>query len=168
MESWLIRIDAELLKQALIQLITFLLYFVVIKKFFYDKINGIIQQRKEMVAASLNDAKAADDKAEQLEKEYEQRVGEIENERVEIIKKAAEDAQQVKERIVSEAREQANAIIESASKEVEAQKAKAQEEFKDAIVEMTMDAAEKVVGKSLSKEDHLSLINESISMFKEV
>lgn len=168
MESWLIRIDAELLKQALIQLITFLLYFVVIKKFFYDKINGMIQQRKEMVSASLNEAKAADDKAEQLEKEYEARVGEIENERVEIIKKAAEDAQQVKERIVNEAREQANAIIENAGKEVEAQKAKAQEEFKDAIIDMTMEAAEKVVKKSLSKEDHLALINESISMFKEV
>lgn len=168
MESWLIRIDAELLKQALIQLITFLLYFVVIKKFFYDKINGMIQQRKEMVSASLNEAKAADDKAEQLEKEYEARVGEIENERVEIIRKAAEDAQQVKERIVNEAREQANAIIENAGKEVEAQKAKAQEEFKDAIIDMTMEAAEKVVKKSLSKEDHLALINESISMFKEV
>ena len=168
MESWLIRIDAELLKQALIQLITFLLYFVVIKKFFYDKINGMIQQRKEMVSASLNEAKAADDKAEQLEKEYEARVGEIENERVEIIKKAAEDAQQVKERIVGEAREQANAIIENAGKEVEAQKAKAQEEFKDAIIDMTMEAAEKVVKKSLSKEDHLALINDSISMFKEV
>ena len=168
MESWLIRIDAELLKQALIQLITFLLYFVVIKKFFYDKINGMIQQRKEMVSASLNEAKAADDKAEKLEKEYEARVGEIENERVEIIKKAAEDAQQVKERIVNEAREQANAIIENAGKEVEAQKAKAQEEFKDAIIDMTMEAAEKVVKKSLSKEDHLALINESISMFKEV
>ena len=168
MESWLIRIDAELLKQALIQLITFLLYFVVIKKFFYDKINGMIQQRKEMVSASLNEAKAADDKAEKLEKEYEARVGEIENERVEIIRKAAEDAQQVKERIVNEAREQANAIIENAGKEVEAQKAKAQEEFKDAIIDMTMEAAEKVVKKSLSKEDHLALINESISMFKEV
>ncbi len=164
----MIRIDAELLKQALIQLITFLLYFVVIKKFFYDKINGIIQQRKETVSASLNEAKAADDKAEQLEREYEARVGEIENERVEIIRKAAEDAQQVKERIVNEAREQADAIIENAGKEVEAQKAKAQEEFKDAIIDMTMEAAEKVVKKSLSKEDHLALINESISMFKEV
>ena len=49
-----------------------------------------------------------------------------------------------------------------------AEKAKAQEEFKDTIIEMTMDAAEKVVGKSLSREDHLDLINESISMFKEV
>ena len=57
---------------------------------------------------------------------------------------------------------------ENAKKEIEAEKAKAQEEFKDTIIEMTMDAAEKVVGKSLSREDHLDLINESISMFKEV
>lgn len=168
MESWLIRIDAELLKQALIQLVTFLIYFVIIKKFFYDKINGIITKRKEMVAASLNDAKAADEKAEQLEKEYNEKVAQIENERIEIIRKAAEDAQNVKDRIVNEAKQQAASILDSAKKEVENQKAKAQEEFKDSIIEMTIDAAEKVVKKSLSKEDHIDLINESISMFKEV
>lgn len=168
MESWLIRIDAELLKQALIQLVTFLIYFVIVKKFFYDKINGIITQRKEMVSASLNSAQAADEKAEQLEKEYNEKVAQIENERIEIIRKAAEDAQNVKERIVDEAKQQAASILESAKKEVENQKAKAQEEFKDSIIDMTIDAAEKVIGKSLSKQDHLDLINESISMFKEV
>ncbi|MBO4360110.1 MAG: F0F1 ATP synthase subunit B [Eubacteriaceae bacterium] len=168
MESWLIRIDAELLKQAAIQLVTFLIYFVVVKKFFYDKINGIITKRKEMVAASLESAKSADEKAERLQKEYDEKVAAIENERIEIIRKAATDAQEVKDRIVGEAREQAGTIIENAKKEIEAEKAKAQEEFKDTIIEMTMNAAEKVVGKSLSREDHLDLINESISMFKEV
>ena len=168
MESWLIRIDAELLKQAAIQLVTFLIYFVVVKKFFYDKINGIITKRKEMVAASLESAKSADENAERLQKEYDEKVAAIENERIEIIRKAATDAQEVKDRIVGEAREQAGTIIENAKKEIEAEKAKAQEEFKDTIIEMTMDAAEKVVGKSLSREDHLDLINESISMFKEV
>lgn len=168
MESWLIRIDAELLKQAAIQLVTFLIYFVAVKKFFYDKINGIITKRKEAVAASLDSAKSADEKAALLQKEYDEKVAELENERIEIIRKAATDAQEVKDRIVDEARAQADSMIDSARKEIEAEKAKAQEEFKDTIIEMTMDAAEKVVGKALSREDHLDLINESISMFKEV
>ncbi len=168
MSGWLIRIDAELVKQAAIQLVTFLVYFVIVKKFFYDKINGIITKRKEMVSASLNDAKAADEKAEQLEAQYKERIEQVENERVEIIRKAALDADSVKERIVNDAKKQADQMIANAKNEIKTQQERAKEDFKDSIIDMTIDAAEKVVGKSLNKQDHLDLINESISMFKEV
>ena len=124
-----------------------------------------LKENQTVETDATENAEAATDK---LQKEYDEKVAAIENERIEIIRKAATDAQEVKDRIVGEAREQAGTIIENAKKEIEAEKAKAQEEFKDTIIEMTMDAAEKVVGKSLSREDHLDLINESISMFKEV
>jgi len=168
MEGWLIRVDIELIKQALIQLVTFLCYYVIIKKFFYDKIKGIMVKRQEMVSTSLDAAKAADEKALQLENEYAEKVAQLEKERAEMIKKSAEDAKQTKERIIQEAKDQAQGIIESANRQIEKDMAKAQEEFKDSIVDLTMDAAEKVVKKSLSRQDHIDLINESISMLKEV
>ncbi len=166
--SWLIKMDAELLKQVLIQGVTFLIYFVVIKKFFYDKINGIIKKRKEMIDSSMSEAKAANEKAQQLEAQYNDRISDIENERVAVMKKAAEDAQAVKNRIIEEAHSQAGDMIAGARREIAAEQVRAEEEFKDSIVDLTIDAAEKVVGKSLDKKEHLELINNSISMFREV
>lgn len=166
--SWLIKMDFELVKQALIQAVTFLLFYTVIKKFFYDKINGILEQRKEIVEKNMNDAKTASENAKKLEADYEEKIAAIDQEKIEILKKAAEDGQATKDRIVSEARVQASSIIEDARAEAVRQQKRAEEEFKDSIVDISIEAAEKVIGKSLNREDHMQLINESIAMLKEV
>ena len=166
--SWLVKIDAELLMQAAIQLVTFLVFFVIVKKFFYDKINGIIKERKTMVDNSMDAAKLANEKAAQIEAQYKDRLTDIENERTEVLQKASDDAKQIRDRIIEDANQQAGEMLDKARVQIEAEKKRAEEEFKDSIVDLTIDAAEKVVGKSLSKEDHIDLINESISMLKEV
>ena len=44
----------------------------------------------------------------------------------------------------------------------------AEKELRDSVVDMTIAAAEKISRKTFTKEDHARLINESISMIKEV
>ena len=46
MDSWLIKIDAGLIRQVIIQGAVFLAFFVVVKVFFADKIKAILEQRK--------------------------------------------------------------------------------------------------------------------------
>ena len=64
--------------------------------------------------------------------------------------------------------EQAETIITNARKEIDRERTQAEKELRDSIVDMTIDAAEKISGKSFTKEDHAQLISESISMIKEV
>ena len=168
MDSWLIKIDASLIRQVIIQGGVFLAFFVVVKVFFADKIKAILEQRKEMIEKDLTAATEAKENAEKLESEYAEIMKGAHDEKAAILHSAAEDGEMMKEKIVAEAREQAETIITNARKEIDRERTQAEKELRDSIVDMTIDAAEKISGKSFTKEDHAQLISESISMIKEV
>ena len=168
MDSWLIKIDAGLIRQIIIQGAVFLAFFVVVKVFFADKIKAILEQRREVIEKDLSAATEAKEKAEKLESEYAEIMKGAHDEKAAILHSAAEDGEQMKEKIVAEAREQAETIVTNARKEIDRERTQAEKELRDSIVDMTIDAAEKISGKSFTKEDHAQLISESISMIKEV
>lgn len=168
MDSWLIKIDASLIRQVIIQGGVFLAFFVVVKVFFADKIKAILEQRKEIIEKDLNAATEAKENAEKLESEYAEIMKGAHDEKAAILHSATEDGEMMKEKIVAEAREQAETIITNARKEIDRERTQAEKELRDSIVDMTIDAAEKISGKSFTKEDHAQLISESISMIKEV
>ena len=168
MDSWLIKIDAGLIRQVIIQGGVFLAFFVVVKVFFADKIKAILEQRKEIIEKDLSAATEAKENAEKLENEYAEMIKGAHDEKAEILHNAAQDGEIMKEKIVAEAREQAETIITNARKEIDRERTQAEKELRDSSVDMTIDAAEKISGKSFTKEDHAQLISESISMIREV
>ena len=168
MESWLIKIDASLIRQVIIQGATFLAFFVVVKVFFADKIKAMLEKRQEVIEKDLSAATEAKANAEKLKNEYAEIMKGAHDEKAAILHSATEDGEQMKEKIVAEAREQAETIITNARKEIDRERTQAEKELRDSIVDMTIDAAEKISGKSFTKEDHAQLISESISMIKEV
>lgn len=168
MDSWLIKLDINLIRQIIIQGATFLAFFVIVKVFFADKIKAILAQRQEAIEKDLNAATEAKESAKKLESEYAEIMKGAHDEKAAIIHSAAEDGEVMKDKIVAEAREQAETIITNARKEIDRERTQAEKELRDSIVDMTIDAAEKISGKSFTKEDHDRLISDSISMIKEV
>ncbi len=168
MDSWLIKIDASLIRQVIIQGAFFLSFFVIVKVFFADKIKAILEQRQAAIEKDLSAATEAKASAEQMENEYKEIMKNAQDEKAEILHNAAADGKKMKDQIVSEAREQAETIITNARKEIDRERTQAEKELRDSIVDMTIDAAEKISGKSFTKEDHERLISDSISMIGEV
>ena len=166
--SWLIKLDADLIRQVVIQAATFLAFFVIVKVFFADKIKEMLDKRKEAIEHDLSEAEKANASAKDLEAKYAEMIKGAQDERTEILHGATEDGTKIKEQIVQEAREQAETIITNARKEIDAERTQAEKELRDSIVDITIDAAEKISGKSFSDEDHAKLINDSISMIEEV
>ena len=60
--EWLIKLDADLLRQVVIQIATFLVFFVIVKVFFADKIKAVLDQRKEAIEHDLTEAAKANEK----------------------------------------------------------------------------------------------------------
>ncbi len=168
MDSWLIKLDADLIRQVVIQAAVFLAFFVVVKVFFADKIKEILAKRQESIESELSEAAKTNEDAKELEAKYSEMMKGAQDEKAAIIHTATEDGARMKDQIVQEAREQAETIIENARKEIDRERTQAEKELRDSIVDMTIDAAEKISGKSFTKEDHAQLISESISMIKEV
>ncbi len=168
MESWLIKIDASLIRQVIIQGAFFLAFFVVVKVFFADKIKDILAKRQEAIEKDLTAATDAKNSAEEMKTEYAEIMKGAHDEKAAIIHKATEDGEKMKEQIVADAREQAEIIKQNAEKEIDRERTQAEKELRDSIVDMTIDAAEKISGKSFTKEDHDRLISDSIDLIKEV
>ena len=67
MDSWLIKIDADLIRQVIIQASVFLVFFVVVKVFFADKIKEILKKRSEAIEQELDEAAKTNQDAKELE-----------------------------------------------------------------------------------------------------
>ena len=97
--EWLIKLDADLLRQVVIQIATFLVFFVIVKVFFADKIKEILAQRQDAIEHDLTEAAKANEDAKKLEAQYTEVMKGAMDEKTDILRSANEDGKKMKERI---------------------------------------------------------------------
>lgn len=134
-----------------------------IKRFLFKPINAMLEKRKAMADAQIQDAIKAKDEAEAMKAEYEQNMADAKNKANEILNTAQKTASIQSEEILKEAAQQAAAIKAKAEKDIAQEKRKAVNEIKDEIGGMAMDIAGKVIEREISEEDHKKLIDEFIA-----
>lgn len=161
--SWLIKLDADLIRQVIIQGATFLAFFIIVKVFFADKVKDILEQRKNAACKDLDDAKAAKDESEKLLESYKEQMTEIGNEKARILKEANEEGKKARETIVSKANEEAGKLLENAKNNIERQKKDAEREIREKSVDLAVDMAEKVTNEALDREASKKLIDDFIN-----
>ena len=140
-------------------LINTLIIFLIFRIFLYKPVCKILEKRKQLAAAEIDDAKKAKAEAEQAQREYESRLADAKNEAAEIVKTATLRAQKREEEILSEANQKAADIRAKAEESIERDKQRALNEVKDEISEMVVMAAQKVVEKEISAKDNEELIS---------
>ena len=82
-----------------------------------------------------------------------------------VIAEAKADAAAAKERLLAEANEEANRTREKGLAEVEAAKSAAVRELAETSVDSAVSLASSIVGRSLQKDDHAQLIEDSVKRF---
>ena len=134
-----------------------------IKRFLFKPVNAMLEKRKAMADAQIQDAIKAKDEAQAMKAEYEQNMAEAKNKANEILTTAQKTASIQSEEMLKEAAQQAAAIKAKAEKDIAQEKRKAVNEIKDEIGGMAMDIAGKVIEREISEEDHKKLIDEFIA-----
>lgn len=165
--SWLIKLDADLIRQVIIQAATFLVFFIIVKVFFADKLKDILKKRQEAIEKDIDDAAAAKDNAKALETQYAELMQNAKDEKAEILRIAQNDGEQLRNEIVADARTQADTMLQNARTEIDRERAQAEKDLKESVVDMAIDAAEKITGKTLTEEDQRKLIDDAILAFTE-
>lgn len=140
---------------------TFVL-FLILKKLLFEPVTAFMAEREKEIAEEIENAEEKNLEAEKLKEKYSSKIKDIENEGKQIIKEAKEIADEKASEIISNAREEEKEIRLKNQAELEREKAKAVNELKDEISNLTIQAASKVIGKNLKKEDHLALIDQFI------
>lgn len=134
-----------------------------IKRFLFKPINEILEKRRQMADAQIQDAQKAKEEAAAIKSEYEQNMLEARNQASEIITTAQKNAAYQSEEILKEANQQAVAIKEKAQNDIAQEKRKVVNEIKNEIGGMAVEIAGKVIEREISEEDHAKLIDEFIS-----
>lgn len=134
-----------------------------IKRFLFKPINEMLDKRRAMADAQIQDAVKAKDEAEAMKAEYEKNMAEAKNKASEILTTAQKTASIQSEEILQEANQQAAAIKAKAESDIAQEKRKAVNEIKDEIGGMAMEIAGKVIEREISEEDHRKLIDEFIA-----
>ncbi len=144
-------------------LITFGLLLLVLKFFAFGPIQNMIDKRRQAIAESIEAAEQTRREAERLLAEYRESIANAKHEAEEIIERAHKVGESTKSDIVHEAREQAQKEVDDAREQIQRETRKAIRELKDEVADLAIMAAGKVTSKSITKEDHLRLVDEALS-----
>ena len=134
-----------------------------IKRFLFKPINEMLEKRRQMADAQIQDAVKAKNEADAIKAEYEQNMLEAKNKANDILISAQKTAAVQSEAMLKEAASQAAAIKVKAENDIAQEKRKAVNEIKGEIGGMAMENAGKVIEREICEEDHRKLIDEFIS-----
>lgn len=141
---------------------------LVLKHFLFDKVNKVMDDRKNEVAQTYKDADEAKENAKKLEAEYAERISGAKEESAQIIQAATKKAQLHSDEIISDAKREAKGITEQARAEIEREKKIAVNQIKDDITDIAFSAAQAVIEKDLDTKDNERLIEQFIDSVGEV
>ena len=143
-------------------ILNLLILTVIVKKFLFERVQKVLAERKSQVDTLYTDAETAKTAAEAERAEYEEKLGQAQAEADELLRAAAQRADRMSDEILAAASEKASEKMRRADADIAQEKKKAINEIKNEISGMSVDIAEKVVGREIKEEDHKKLIDSFI------
>jgi F-type H+-transporting ATPase subunit b len=150
----------------LAQGITFLMFFLLVKKFALGKIVDTIETRRKTIEESLNKAEELNKQNEEAEKRVNALLGEARKESEEIINKSREEAGVIITDAEVTAVAKAEKIIADGKLQIEAEVLKAREALKKETLGLVARATEAVLGEAVDSKKSESIIRKALEETK--
>ena len=143
--------------------VNLLILYLFLKKLLFVPIKNMIDSRQKEINDMYSDAEASKASAEEMKKEYEEKLSSATEESEEILKKATRRAQLREEEILREANEKADRVLERAEEQIELEKKQAINDVKNQVSEMAIDIAAAVIERDINADEHEAMINDFIN-----
>ena len=153
----------------LIQLVNFTFLLLVLRLFVYKPILKMLDERRERIREGLNAADRGREQAIEAERRAQEQIEEARREGQTIIQNAQQVSQRLQEDGRQQAQQQAEVLLERARSEIQLERDAAIAELRREFADLTISAAEKVIGQSLDRDAHQRLIEQALaeSTFRE-
>ena len=148
-------------------LFIFLLLLVMLRKFAWGPLMGIMKEREEHVANEIDAAERNNAEAKKLVEEQREMLKQSRVEAQELIERAKKQAVDQKDVIVAAAKEEAESIKASAVQEIQREKEQAIAALQEQVASLSVQIASKVIEKELKEEDQVKLIRDYIKVVGE-
>ena len=147
----------------IVTVVIFLILLVLLKKFAWGPLMGVMDQRAELIATEIEQAEKSRVESKELLEEQRNLLKEARNDAQAIVESAREQGESQREDIVKVARNEVARLKEEASLEIASEREKAVAAVREEFVSLSVLAASKVLGRELSEEDNRAIIEETIA-----
>ena len=144
-------------------IVCFLITLFVLSRYAFGPIQKMIDERRERIRRSIEEAEEARAEARRLLEEHRSLIGQARSQAEEILAEARHVAEAQRERVKEETEAERQRRLEDIQRQIQAETQRALGEIRAEVAELTLVAASKVTGKVLDDEDHRRLIDEAIS-----
>lgn len=153
----------ELNWSALMILGNVIILYIILKRFFWEKIRKYMKDRAESIQDAIDNAEAINKRANEKMANYDKRIANFEEEGREIIRNAKERADAQAKVIVDNAHKEASDIIAKAQRTIELEREKATVEMRQEITQLAMMAAEAIVEREIQSQGQEAIVDEVIN-----
>jgi F-type H+-transporting ATPase subunit b len=143
-------------------LVCFAITFFVLRRYAFGPVQRIIDERRQRIRQSIEEADKARDEARSLLEEHRALMREARGEAEGILAEARRVADAQKERLRDELESDRQRRLEETTKQIEAETRRALEQIRAEVAELALVATSKVTGKVLTDEDHRRLIEQAV------
>jgi F-type H+-transporting ATPase subunit b len=143
-------------------IVCFLITLFVLKRFAFGPIQKSIDDRRERIRQSLEEADNAREEARRLLEEHRKLIASAQTDAEEILGEARRVADANERRMREELEADRQRRLEETRKQIDGETRRALEQIRSEVVELSLLAATKVTRKSLDDADHRRLIEEAV------
>jgi F-type H+-transporting ATPase subunit b len=150
------------LGNAIWTLAIFVIVVLVLGKFAWGPVLGLLQQREEFIHRALADAKRDRDAAEASLKEYAAKLQSAHGEAAALVEEARRDGVRLREEIRQRAKGEADKMVSNAQRQIQLETGRALEQIRREAVDLSVMIASKILQRNLTKEDNERLIDDAL------
>jgi F-type H+-transporting ATPase subunit b len=144
-------------------LIVFGLTMLILWKAAFPRIAEALDKRQKMIEESIDSAENTKREADQLLREYRERLSDARGQADEIVARARRTAEAAENETLAEARVKREEMLEQTRRDIEAETRRAIQQIRSEVADLTVLATEKVTRKSLDSADQKRLVEEALS-----
>lgn len=149
-------------KAFVIQLVTFLLVFYVLKRLVFGRVVDLLEKRRETIEAGLQLTTEMAAERDKLEKEVEKMRAQARKEADDVLARTQEQASGIIKDAEESASEKANNLLSEARSKIEEETARARRKLEAEVVDLVIEATEKVTGEKLDAKKDAALLTKAL------
>jgi F-type H+-transporting ATPase subunit b len=144
-------------------IVAFGITFFILKRFAFGPIQKLIDQRREQIRASVEEADRVRDEARSLLEEHKALIGQAKSDAEGILAEARRMADAQQQRMRDETEEDRKRRLEETERQIDQARIQALNDLKQAVAELSLEVAQKVTINALTDKDQQRLIDEALA-----
>ncbi len=153
-------------EELIIGAVAFAVLFFFIWKWVLPRLGALLEERRQKIQGSLEEAEKTKAEAQQLLSGYQEKLREAGAEAGKIIEEARKTAEQMRQDLVAKAEEESRQIVARAQEEVRGERDRAVAALRRQLAEASVELAGRVVGETLDQERHMRIVEQFIDDVK--